>query len=524
MAAVSSAKGSLQLFIGKFVSLLATVAGSIFVARLLSPSEYGLYSVSLVLPTLFGLVSDWGVNSALTRFIALYRSEKEHSKIMNLEKAGFVFKSIVGSILSCLLFLSSGTLATILLRRPEVGDLVRMASVLVLSQSMHSTTMAVLAGLERMDHMAVVNVSQAVTKGLCSPLLVYFGFGVCGAILGHVLSYSVAAVVGFFFGVSSSPKHGIRDVRTTEVRESLGVMLGFGLPLFMGSLIVSFSRQFRGLLLSYFVSDEAIGNYGVASRFMSIIGIVTASIGETLFPAFSKFSYTENAGEIQKAFEHSVKYLALIVFPFTALLAILSEPVIYTFFTSKYVNAPVYLSLLLLPMLLVGTGSLSIGNFLNSQGDTKTTTSIWLAESATIILVYPVLISYWNIFGFIAGILLSSLVQNLFSLYMLHRKYGINPDFAHAGKTLVSAGFSAGIAYGLLQLLSNSTPFLSLLLGSTTFLIAYLVLAPITGALKSRDIENLDFILKELKIIYPFARRLLLFEKKILEVTSKRQK
>lgn len=38
--------------------------GTMALARLLSPSEHGLYSASLVAPLLFALFGDWGINSA----------------------------------------------------------------------------------------------------------------------------------------------------------------------------------------------------------------------------------------------------------------------------------------------------------------------------------------------------------------------------------------------------------------------------------------------------------------------------
>ena len=65
--ASSFVRGSFALFVGNFASLIIMAAGSILVARMLSPSDYGLYGVSLVLPELFLLVSGWGVDVALTR-------------------------------------------------------------------------------------------------------------------------------------------------------------------------------------------------------------------------------------------------------------------------------------------------------------------------------------------------------------------------------------------------------------------------------------------------------------------------
>ena len=159
--AATSAKGSFTLFVGNSVSLLVNAAGTILVARMLSPSEYGLFSVSLVIPGLFMLFSDWGVNSALVQFIARSRSQDKLGRIRGYQRTGFIFNLMVGGVLSLILWIFSDVLATVLLRRPEAGQLVRVASLLVLFQPMHNIAVAMLAGLERMDYRAAVNVSQS---------------------------------------------------------------------------------------------------------------------------------------------------------------------------------------------------------------------------------------------------------------------------------------------------------------------------------------------------------------------------
>ena len=514
--AATSAKGSFTLFVGNSVALLVNAAGSILVARMLSPSEYGLFSVSLVIPGLFMLFSDWGVNSALVQFIARSRSQDKLGRIRGYQRTGFIFKLMVGGVLSLILWIFSDVLATVLLRRPEAGQLVRVASLLVLFQPMHNIAVAMLAGLERMDYRAAVNVSQSLVKGICSPLLVYYGFGVSGALIGHVSSFVMAACVGYLLTVSSS-RWRERIEKPAGFFNNLKIMLAYGLPLFLGTFVAGFTGSLRGFLMPWFVSDEVIGNYGVALQFMSLIGLVTGSIGVTLFPTFSKLSYTMEPEKTREIYQGSVRYSSMFVLPLAFLLAAISEPLVYTLYTSKYPLAPSFFLLLLIPIMLVGTGSLSIGNFLNSQGDTGTTMKIGLIGSAVSILLSPVLIWIWGMPGLIVSIIVSSVIANILGVYVLYRKYDVIPDLGHMGKMLLCSGISAGSAYGVLWLLSTITPLQSLFIGSTIFLIVFLVLAPVTGALEEQDIVNLDSMMRDIRFVYPFIRLILVFEEKIIK-------
>ena len=44
-----SAEGSFQLFVGVAVSTIIMAIGTIILARLITPEEYGLYSIALIL-------------------------------------------------------------------------------------------------------------------------------------------------------------------------------------------------------------------------------------------------------------------------------------------------------------------------------------------------------------------------------------------------------------------------------------------------------------------------------------------
>lgn len=240
--ASSIVRGGFVLLVGNVVSLLMMAGGSILVARMLSPSDYGLYGISLVLPSLFLLFSDWGVNAALTRFLARYRAEGEFGMIHIVKRVSFLFKFGVGSVLSLALFLSADSLALVVLRRPEAGGLVRLASLLVLFQSLYLTVISSLAGLEKMDLRAAVSVIQAVVKGVSSPLLVYMGFGVSGSLLGHLAGYVVASLLGVFLLFSRSPGATRVEEESMPMKGVLSMMLGFGVPLFLGGLSRWFSE------------------------------------------------------------------------------------------------------------------------------------------------------------------------------------------------------------------------------------------------------------------------------------------
>jgi len=66
--AKESARGGYYLFVGNTLSTGILTVASIIIARLLGPNDYGLFSLTIAVPSLFIGLVDFGITSAITRF------------------------------------------------------------------------------------------------------------------------------------------------------------------------------------------------------------------------------------------------------------------------------------------------------------------------------------------------------------------------------------------------------------------------------------------------------------------------
>ncbi len=137
--AEDSARGGFFLFTGNALSLLILAIGSIIVARLLGPDDYGLFSLSLVVPSILAGVMDLGVNPALTRFSAKLRAEGKNQLAANMLRSGFLFKLVTGIAMSTICFTFSASFAPHILNRPEMGPLIKLTSLLIIFQTVFTT-------------------------------------------------------------------------------------------------------------------------------------------------------------------------------------------------------------------------------------------------------------------------------------------------------------------------------------------------------------------------------------------------
>lgn len=500
------------------IMLVINAIGAILVARMLTPAEYGLYTLSLILPGFFSLFSSWGLNQTLIHFIARNKLQDD-SNIENYILAGYIFKFIVSGFLSLTLYLSADLLSASILGRHDLGSYVRVASILIISQAIYNTDIAVLTGYENMSYRASLGMLQSTIKGITSPFLVFIGYGVSGVIFGHLASYVITSLVGILLVL----KHTRLKIQL-QFSESfyliLKLMLMFGIPLYVSQILLGITVQFRGLLLSWYIPDDVIGSYGVATWFTTLIGVVVTSLGVTFFPTFSKYDIDREPERTKEIFLGSIRYSSLLLIPITCLIIVVSKPLIYFLFGTKYPQAPLFLSILVTSNLFIGLGSMSIIKLLNSQGETRSTTIINIIFSLLYIVLSFLFIQLWNIEGLLMSIILSRLVRNLLGILIINKKYGLKPNLAHAIQTMLSSVLSGAISLLIHGFLVTNSPILDLIIMSTVFLLSYLLMAPLFGAIENRDIDNLNMMFKEINIIYPFARLIFEFERRIIRLKT----
>jgi O-antigen/teichoic acid export membrane protein len=508
-----SARGSFYLFVGSLVSELINAAGAVLVARLLTPEEYGVYHLSFILPGIFVMFSGLGTRSALTRFLARYQAEDKRGEMRGMVRIGLLFNGGLSILLSAVLYLSSDVLASVALVRPGLGGNVRIASIITFLLALHSTVSAIFFGLERMEYMAAIVVLNSVVRTIIGPFLVIRGFGAVGALMGYSISYvvsGIASVVLILRELSvggSSPNEG---------EASLGKMLRFGFPLYLGGLVNGIGLRYQGLLQAWFATDLAIGNLSIATKFKSLVGLFTVPIASTIYPAFSKYSYRERPREMTSMFKTSIRYATILVIPMAALVMILAKPAVVTLFGVEYTAAPFFLVLAMLEFLRVGLGSLSVLSFLNSQGDTRTTLRLNLMSVGLMVVICTPLTWRLGVPGLLTGIALSQILSSGYNLLMIRGHYGLSIDLDHMLRVALFSGVAAAVTYLVMSRIAFPHSLLHLSAGSLIFLAACMFLAPLAGALNLGDLETVRKILRRGFVVYPLIAPFLDLEERIV--------
>ena len=499
------AKGGFDLFLGMAVSTLINAVGVILAIRLLGPSQYGLYTIALIFPVFISLFGDWGSSQVVIKLLTQYKAGGKKEEIKAILAAGAIFHIVLGVLLFIFAYFSAGPLSTYLFHRPEIKNLIEMASITVLASALLTTSHSVFVGLEKTRFSSLTMIIHSSLKALIVPTLILLGFGTFGAVVGYTAAFLAAGVLSIaIVYLAIYRKNG--ETESENVGNTMKNMLKQGVPLHISTLQL---LPVYTLIAAVYCDNATIGNYQAAVNFAAYLAFFTTPISTLMFPAFSKLDPEKDQETLRTVFRSSIKYAALLSTPVAIATMVLSKPLVSMLFGERYAEASLFLTLYATNYLYPAFGSLGLGNFLTGQGRTGVSMKLTLITTLLGLPLSLLLIPNFGILGLIVTILVSGLPSLAAGLWWGKKHYGISVDWFSSAKIFLSTGITAAVTYVIIEQI-NLMQWVSLeiqnwtqhIVGGAFFISAYIALVYLMRVIQKSDINNLKEILGPASILF----------------------
>jgi O-antigen/teichoic acid export membrane protein len=169
----------------------------------------------------------------------------------------------------------------------------------------------------------------------------------------------------------------------------------------------------------------------------------------------------------------------------------LAQPAIGTIFENKYVQAPLYLTLLSVIYLFSALGSLCNVNLINGQGYTKYNLKLTIFTVAIGFPLSLVLVSQFGIIGLIAASTIAGLPSFFLTLRFIKKHFDVSLDWISSAKILFSSAAAGILTYFTIFLLPFGDP-IELGVGVVIFVLAFLLITAVTKTLNKGDLANIS--------------------------------
>jgi O-antigen/teichoic acid export membrane protein len=511
-----SARGGFFLMSGSILSTVIMSVAAIIVGRLLGPALYGEYVLALVVPSLFLLFADLGINTGITKFAASLRVRGESDRIPKIIRYGLMFQMLVGIAVFAIVFVFGEFFAS-MINRPGMGVYIQIVSISLLFQVVVTSANSAFVGLDKTEYVALTTDFMALAKTLSSVSLVLLGFSVTGAVLGYTSGYVVGSVISVILLFLKLLKPHFTNSGRDFVK-TLRVLFSYGTPVYVAVLLVGFTPMYNQIVLTFFASNFDIGNYSVATNFFVLMAIIPGSIATALLPAFSKLD-SSSAKSVRTFFRRAKKYACLFVIPIATVLMILSNQVVEIVYGSAFQLASSFLFIGCFPYFLVGIGYLTLTSLFNGLGETRTTLKITIISFLIGVTLTPVLARAYSVAGVLITSLFSNGVAMLYGSYVARAKFKIGFETWTTIKIYLIAA-AAAIPPLLLMRFVHLSSIVALVACGLLFIVVYIVLVPGAKVMGSLEFEAAIQIVQKIRLLGPIAKPVLRFQQRILQIRT----
>lgn len=382
------------LFKGLSIQTLVTIIMGVLeityfavMSRLLTKTDFGYFAAIGGVMAICMSLSDSGLGSAVI--------QKKDASDKHVSTA-FSLSCIMGGVFSVLLFFLSPYIAVLIADDTLTLPLQIMSSTIF----MHSLISVGNALLYRKLNFKRIGINSVCSYFLSSCIGVFLacnGFGLMSIILANIL-YSVFILIFLFGFCVKFPRWGIYKEETKGI-------VSFGGWLTIGVILNNISHQLDKLVLSKWLSVEALGAYNRPAGFVSTISTKINGIFDTvLFPMLADMQ--DDKEKVKSVFIRAVSLLN----SFSVILAISflfnAELIINVFFGAEWLNIIPIMQIVSLSVIFNINGRL-VDCFFRSLNYVKLGTELrFLGAILTLVCIY--IGAQYGIIGVAWGLFISN--------------------------------------------------------------------------------------------------------------------
>jgi len=414
-------KAFLWDFIGKISTQGMSFIVSIFLARLLEPSDFGLIAMVMVIIGIASVFTDIGLGGALI----------QRRKVLPVHYSSvFYFNIFAGLILTLITYFSA----------VWIGDfynndaLIPLAQVMSLSFIINAFSSVQTSKLRKeLNYSALTKASfmASLISGVVGVTLALNGFGVW-SLVAQTLS------MGIFYNILV----WLISRWTPSLSFSFKALMqlwGFGFRMFLSGLLDAVFARLDFLIIGKLFMPATLGFFERAKTLNSVaVQYSSASLMAVLFPILSKVQ--NDLMRFQNIVIKMMGIISFIVFLLVGGLYIVSEELITLLFGDKWLPAVGYFQILVLSGFGYPVSALLV-NVLASRGNSKAFLRLEIYKKLLVAINFYVLF-VWGIELYLYGLIVTAVLGVSLNIFFASREISLSA-FSFAQPMVVQAIISA---------------------------------------------------------------------------------
>lgn len=371
---------------GAIVRLSAQLGCQMILARLLSPADYGIFGIALIVTTFAAFLSEFGGAAALV---------KNKSISVHDVRANFTLQIVIGLVVMFGLAFAATSIAD-LLHKPECAPVMRVLSINCFVNMLSVVSVRLLARQMRFREIQVINISGYLVGYVVVGIpMAYLQFGVWSLVAAWFVQTATTLVASY-----ALIRHNLVPYLSAK---HVVTQFGFGVQTFFSGILTWAIISADRIVVARFNTPGNVGLYTNGYNLASApIWQIVSSLQQVLFSNASKDQ--SDLQRLQDSFRRSLIVVTTFAIPAFFTLAAASAETVFLIYGAKWAAAALVVTPLAMAMpfyamngvstpVMWGTGRISLDVM------TQSATFVCLVAGLFLVAHLPMAAAAWVVLG-----------------------------------------------------------------------------------------------------------------------------
>lgn len=303
-------KAAVWALLDRWVSRSVTTVVFIILARLLTPHEFGIVALALVVRNFLGVFVDQGFNEAIVQ------TPEPGRRYAN---TAFWTAIATGSVLTLVTIGLAPFIARGVLGNASVAPLLRVLAISLTLTALSSTQSALLQRDLAFRELAIRRVVAQLLAGVAAVVAAFLGAGAWSIVIQTILQGAIGAAILWRF----SEWRPALEFHIATFRS----LFTFGISMLGIDVLYAVQQQGDNFFVGRWLGVSALGIYALAFRFyFVIVDITMSSMASVALSTFSRLQ--QDLSGIRRVFLFATRLTAIVTLPLFAGMAVAATELI----------------------------------------------------------------------------------------------------------------------------------------------------------------------------------------------------
>lgn len=424
-------KNTIYNTLSALVAKMGGILITIFLARLLLPELFGVYSLVISIAFFISPFTDLGVSGVLIKYVAEALGKIKKDVAVVYFQYLLKLKIIFAMIVSVGLFILAQPISVFVFGKAVLILPFKIVALFIFVYAIYNFFSSVFTATQQFKFSTIGSAVYESMRVILAPTFVLIGWSVFGAICGLIIATILATIVLVYYLVKHHKYFFLKKVTPLPLKKTR--IWKFMIYLMIGSLSAIMFTYVDSIMLGIFMPIEYVGFYRAAFAIVfGIAGFLT--ITNVLFPVFTQLE----GDNLKKAFQKVFRYTAILTFPSAFGLIYVAQPFVQVVYGIDYL--PTIVPLIILSFLIIEStlGSFFTTVFIAKELPQYPTYLMITASILNVVLNYFLILAY-GMAGAAIATVISRFFNSIFLGILAKIKLNIAPILSSIYKPLLAS-------------------------------------------------------------------------------------